>query len=531
MLTFVQVTDPATIHSPLAVAVAVGTDAAVHLDDQLQVVLDDATVAELTKLADVLEASATPITVHVEPALLAALRGSQPALADRFAAALKKATVLSAPELPLDVSAAAAADQRALYTQWLAGGEDLFGTSDLPGTTLRAATAVTTPLSEPGGELLRDLGTRLLLLPPDIYDSLGGSIRGYTDTSQLVRVRLSDDRSFDAAIVDRAIGRRLANPSDQPYLDAVYTTVDLLADRQDFIDRQLDPARRTVLIGTSDLGLPDPAVLGPLTELITSTAGLSVSSVSQLGASTDTMVYDGGPLTVDLPATTDATIAGRIAVRDDLAARADQTRTMLTADNPLPSHWQSQLDVLPSSAVSEAQVVAIQQQMMGDFDVVRGSVEPPHGLDFTMTGRTGTLRLKLRNTADYPVNVRVRLGAASNKLTFPPENVYQLAPNDTTELHFEIKARANGRFPVYLTLLAPGDTATVANPLSRTRFTATVFGFSGLGNLVTGAALLILLTWWVHHIRTSRRRKAAEAAMRRHPVGAGMTASSSVPDP
>ena len=100
-----------------------------------------------------------------------------------------------------------------------------------------------------------------------------------------------------------------------------------------------------------------------------------------------------------------------------------------------------------------------------------------NGLDFTMTGRTGTLRLKLRNTADYPVNVRVRLGAASNKLTFPPENVYQLAPNDTTELQFEIKARANGRFPVYLMLLAPGDTGTMANPLyAQTRFTATVYG-------------------------------------------------------
>ena len=81
---------------------------------------------------------------------------------------------MSAPQLPLDPSAAAAADQRRLYTQWLAAGEDLFGTADLPGTTLRAATAVTTPFSEPGGELLRDLGTRLLLLPPDIYDSLGG---------------------------------------------------------------------------------------------------------------------------------------------------------------------------------------------------------------------------------------------------------------------------------------------------------------------------------------------------------------------
>ena len=91
----------------------------------------------LTRLATILETSAMPVTVHVAPALLAALRGTQPALADRFAAVLGKATILSAPHLPLDPSAAAAADQAALYTQWLAAGEDLFGGADLPGTTLR----------------------------------------------------------------------------------------------------------------------------------------------------------------------------------------------------------------------------------------------------------------------------------------------------------------------------------------------------------------------------------------------------------
>ena len=141
-----------------------------------------------------------------------------------------------------------------------------------------------------------------------------------------------------------------------------------------------------------------------------------------------------------------------------------------------------------------------------------------------MTGRTGTLRLKLRNNADFPVSVRVRLGAASNKLTFPPEDAPRAGSRTTTtELKFEIKARSNGRFPVYLHAARPDDTG----PNRRTRCTSRpgspppVYALSGLGNLVTGAALLILLSWWVHHIRSSRRRKATEAGVDgRHPVSA-----------
>lgn len=543
VVTFVHEPDPTATATPLAVAVAVGTDAAVHLDDSGGVVLDAATLADLTKLVTILETSAMPVTVHVAPALLAALRGTEPALADRLAAALGNATILAAPRLPLDPSAAAAADQGPLYTQWLAAGEDMFGGADLPGTTLRAATAVTTPLSEPGGELLRDLGTRLLLLPTSIYDGLDGSIGGFNDGTQLVRVRLADDRSLDAAVVDRFIGPRLATPSTTNFLDAVYDTVDLLAARQDIVDRGLSPARRSVLIGTDRLGLPDPATLGPLTSLIATTPLLTASSVDQLGANTDTMLYDGGPSTVDLPATTEASIADRIAVRTDLAARGSQVQSMLLPENTLPAQWQAKLDLLPSPAITDAQVALIANDLSAQYAQIRAAVEPPQDLDFTMTGRTSTLRVKLRNNADFPVRVVVRLGAASNKLTFPAEAPQVLKANDTTELKFEIKARANGRFPVYIALLAPSDTGPNPNELARTRFTATVFALSGLGNLVTGAALLVLLTWWVHHIRTSRRRKAAERARLRHPATTDEPGSddpaatpveataSSVPDP
>jgi hypothetical protein len=520
VITFVQrdVATGATPAAPLAVALAVGTDAPVVLDSTGAVTIDAATIAQLTTLVQILETSAMPATVRIAPQLLSSLGRTDPALADRFAAVLDTATILSEPVLPLDPSAAAAANQRDLYTQWLADGEDLFGSADLSGTTLRAATAVTTPLSEPGGALLRDLGTRLLLLTPSLYDSLAGNIGGFTDTSQLIQVHLDDDRTFDAAIVDPIIGKRLDETSPTPFLTAVDTTVDLLADRHDIIGRGGNPRRHTVLIGTDGLGLPDPTTLAEITKLITTTSGLAVSTVSQISATTDTLLIDGDEVTVNLPATTPADISARITMQTSLRASGAQVASMLTEGDPRPAAWQAALDSLPSSAVTDTRATQISDSLQAQYAAIRSAVEPPPGLDFTLTGRTGTIRLKFHNSADYPVNVIVRLGAASNKLIFPPEHPRTLAANADTEIKIQIQARSNGSFPVYLTVLAPLDTAGT-NPLAPVRrFKATVIALSGLGNLVTGAALLILLSWWLRHIQTSRRRKATIAARSRHPV-------------
>ncbi len=522
VITFVQrdVAGDATPAAPLAVALAVGTDAPVVLDDTGAVSIDAATIAQLTTLVQILETSAVPATVRIAPQLLSSLRRIDSALADRFAAVLDTAMILSAPVLPLDPSAAAAANQRDLYTQWLADGEDLFGSADLSGTTLRAATAVSASLSEPGGELLRDLGTRLLLLTPSLYDGLDGSLRGFTDTSQLVQVRLDDDRTFDAAIVDPRIGARLEQPSPTPFLAAIDTVVDLLADRHDIIGRGGNPRRHTVLIGTDGLGLPDPATLAQITKLISTTPGLAVSTVSQISATTDTLLNDGEEVTVNLPATTPADISARISMQTSLRASGAQAASMLTDSDPRPAAWQTVLDSLPSSAVTDARATQISDTLQAEYAAIRSAVQPPPGLDFTLTGRTGTIRLKFHNSADFPINVIVRLGAASNKLIFPPEHPHTLAPDADTEIKIQIQARSNGRFPVYLTVLAPLDAAGT-NPLAPVRrFTATVAALSGLGNLVTGAALLVLLSWWLRHVRIGRRRKATSAARGRHPVTA-----------
>lgn len=504
----------------MAVALAVGTDVPVVLDTTGKVHFDAATLAELTTLVEILETSRMPATVHVAPQLLAGLRQADPALADRYAAVLAKATIISAPVLPLDPSSAAAAGQGQLYSDWLAAGEDLFGSADLPGTTLRAAVAVTAPLDEAGGELLRGLGTRLLLLPADTYDTLDGNIGGYT-TTQLVRVRLDDARSFDAAVVDRGLAEDLAGPSAQPFANAVYATADLLAARQEIISAGGDPRRHTVLLATERIGLPDPVTLAPITSLVASTPELAVSSIGQLSASTDVQTVDGRDVTVHLPANVGAEDLGpRLAVQAELRAATTQTASMLVDGDPRPAQWQAQLDLLPSTALDAQGAATITGSVRSQLASIRSSVQPPSGLDFTLTGRTGVVRLKFYNSASTPLKIRIRLDAAAGKLTFADEQEKVLAPAMTTEVEVSIRARANGRFPVYLTVLAPADLAG-RNPIAQSRLTATVLGLTGLGNLVTGAALLVLLTWWVRHIRLNRRRRAEAATLERHPVSAG----------
>jgi hypothetical protein len=530
LLTFVN-RDVAEGEQPaqaLSVALAVGTDAPVVLDTNDHVVLDEGTIARLTTLADVLEASAIPATVHVAPRLLTALRDTDPDLASRLTTALSDAQVLSDPSLPIDPSAAAAAGQQQLYTQWLVDGEDQLAAGGLPGVALRTAHIVTGPLSEPGADLLRDLGTRLLLLTPAVYDSLDQSIGFIADTTQLVNIGLSANATLDAAIVDRRFGDMLATTAADPNLNAIYATAELLGTRQEISNRGEDPGRHSVLLGTGDLGLPVASTLGPFTALIAHTPGLAVEAVSQITGRTDTQLRDGQELEAFLPAGTGASVQGRIDLKNQLLAETVSTSSMLDASDPLIPQWNTQINSLPSSAVSDANAAALKASLEAQFAAIRGAIVPPSRFDFTLTGRSGTVRLKFGNTSDKTLHIKFRIGG-SGKIDSPDQSL-DLPPNETLEVGVSLRAKSNGRFPVFLDVLTPHGERLVPQPV---RLTVTVTALSGLGNLATGAALLLLFTWWARHIRQSRRRRRSALALVRHPVSlaAAMAAESAALSP
>lgn len=503
----------------LPVAMAMATTSPVVIDDNDEVVVDEAVLAEFGRLADLLEASSMPVAVRVPPALLIAIgqHGSDgAALAARLAAGLAKNEVLSSPRLPLDPSLAAAAGQQGLYTQWLRDGEDDLAAA-ISNPSQRTIVFMNGPLSDAGGALLRDLGARLTVTTPKIFDALPESTGIYTDFSLLVHLEVADGARMDAAVTDRDMGPLLERRTAAPTLTGIYAVTSLLAYRQEIVDAEGDPARHGVTLGTTDLSLPQIDTYRAITTLLTDTPGLQPITVDTLGIRTNHLVLPNfGEVTAGLPDTVDGNLSNRIDVVDSLTSAALSTASMLPVDDVRTAQWQATISRLPTSALTDDQVDRLATDLRGQFQAVRSSITLPASFSFNLTGRSTTVPIKLYNSSDVPLTVLVRM-SSSKLVEGNRDKLAVLPPLSFQEVPIKIEARTNGEFQVTLQVLTPaGDELAPAVPLF-----ANVNALSGLGNLVTGALLLVVLTWWVRHLRLNRRNRAASRAADRHPVNNG----------
>ncbi|MEY4010875.1 MAG: hypothetical protein RLZZ93_1568 [Actinomycetota bacterium] len=508
-----------TFLHPLLVAFVASTRQPVQLDDLGDVVLDDSAIAELTRLADLLAASPVPFTVQVPPVVLSALADTDPALSRRLVAAIGRNDILSAPVLPIDVSSAAAAGRDALYTQWLRDGEDALAAAvDTP--SRRTLVLATSPVTTDGATLLRSLGARLLVMPAAVFDALPASPATTADSTGLVGLDVGDGVTLDGVIVDRAVAAALDRAANDPVLTAIQVASDLLAARAAIATGDTggtgdsggagDPSRHGVTIGAADLGVPGIEPFVSIAELLADTPRLvRVTSLDDLSVRADRVEQDGEPLVATLPADADGEVGRLSALADELAVQSVAVASMLPDGDRIAAEWARLTSLLPTSALSDDQVAGIadriRQQQRGFLE----AIEVPVGFSVNLTGRRGTVRVNLRNNSEVPLDVRVRL--TSSKLQFPDGEppVVALQPGVFTEVQFNVVALSNGRLPATLDVFTPEGDTRLAPPVP---VTLSLTALSGIGNLVTGAALLVLLTWWVRHIRKGRRQRAAEAA-------------------
>ena len=165
----------------LSVGLAIGTHSAVHLDSKGTTSLDErSTIDEMTKLADTLDAlnvNATPSTVRVAPGVLNGLQQLDPSLFARLIESLQLHQVVAEPQWPIDPSAAADAGQGPLYTRWLRDGQARLGLLGLGPSTITTSTIFADePIGGDGAALRFDLGAALMVMTPQLYDSLEGTI-------------------------------------------------------------------------------------------------------------------------------------------------------------------------------------------------------------------------------------------------------------------------------------------------------------------------------------------------------------------
>jgi len=505
LVTFVHrvPSDKETSEQPLSVAFALATRQPVRLADDGAVVIDQPTVDELQRLTDLLDRAPVPITVQVPPAVLVHLVDTDPALARRLAAAIERNDLLSSPSLPIDVSSAAAAGKSALYTQWLRDGEDALAAAvDQPSQRTLVFTPAT--VSTGGAALLRDLGARLLVMPPDVFAALGPDSAA-ANPSGLVGLDLGDGVSIDAAVIDRATAAVLE--SDDNLLAAIVTASNLLAERAALAETD-EPTRHGFIIGAADLGLPPLEPFLSIAELLAETPGVRVTTLDDLSVRADRVTADGQPVLLRLPDTAADDVAQRSTLADELAAQSVAVASMLPEGDRRTAEWSRLTAVLPTSGLSDAQATAISTRIRQEQQSILSAIEVPDGFSVNLTGRRGTVRVSLRNNAPVPLDVRVQMTASKLQFPEPPPTV-TLAPGAFTEVQIEVVALSNGRIPATLDIFTPQGDTRLAPPVP---VTLSLTALSGIGNLVTGAALLVLLTWWVRHIRRGRRQRTADRA-------------------
>ena len=473
--------------------------------------------ARLTELAQLGEVIAAPLTVSVPPVVATALDDDLP-LAARLRAALSGDEGLALPQMQLDPSSAVAADLVDTFTRELREGEDSLRGA-LPSTAIRRAAWLTAdPLSADGASMLRDLGVQLLVIPFDAYLALESNQTretraDLTDPTLLIGAGLPGGGDLAVSVVDPINELLDTERTDDatPAEVAVHLFADLMAMRI-----QLGPAARSFVLATPDLGIPDPDVLTIIEDFVDEHPDVGFQTLSFVPGTTGPFLINGAQVRVTFPAVAGPDLTERVHDIDLVRLHVEHVATMLPADDPRPQQWRAELESLISTGIDDATVTRRLARIEAELLTIERAIKPPAPFTFTLAGETSTITLRFGNTSDTPLRIVVSVSGPS-RLTFPePDTEVVLTPGAITDVTVPIRARSNGTSEVSVEVHTPsGD--VIGEPIV---LTARVNALSGLGQLLTGAALVVLATWWFSHFRRTRRQRlqrGSELSRNGHP--------------
>jgi hypothetical protein len=185
---------------------------------------------------------------------------------------------------------------------------------------------------------------------------------------------------------------------------------------------------------------------------------------------------------------------------------------MLPPADPLPVSMAARLRVAVDGSLDATQRQAYLDAANGQLNELADAVDPVATRRITLASRSTEVPITLHRRIDRPIKVRVHL--ESPKLSFPDNDVLITLDAETVQQRITVKARANGTFPLTVSIMTPDGDVAVAAPTELTVHATTLSGF---GVVLTVGALLVLATWWVRHLRRSHRVKAVARGVQHHP--------------
>jgi uncharacterized protein DUF6049 len=347
------------------------------------------------------------------------------------------------------------------------------------------------------------MGAGLMVITPGLYDSLDGTIFFFSDNKgQLIQAQLPIG-TFDTAVIDHGISDLLANPLATPELTRIYIVANLLALRQGIEIAGDSVDSRSVVIGTPDLGVPDAALFGPVTSLITQTPGLKATTLDDVAVRTEPLLIDGVEHPVTLPDVDGKGLATRVFKQATLNNEIGGVESMLPQGSDEPQGWHDLADLLPTTALAVPDADAMITTVESQLGEVRASVQVPEPYTVNLAGRSSTVRIRFVNNSDVALKIKVELTSPSGKLVFanPPDPV-ELPPGVPTSVPIGVEARSNGTSGVSLDVFMPNDVELVDTIPLKFRVNAL-----GVGNVVTIGVFVLVVLWWLEHWRSTRRKR------------------------
>ena len=131
------------------------------------------------------------------------------------------------------------------------------------------------------------------------------------------------------------------------------------------------------------------------------------------------------------------------------------------------------------------------------------AIQPPSRQRITMTSRSGSIPMLIRNSLDH--DVIVRLDFNSDKLDFPDGDSlpWRLSPG-VNQVQVPVRAKTSGDAVLEISVNSP--TGLLA--LGESQLTVRATSLSGTGVGIAAAALLILMVWWARNWWSRHRSRS-----------------------
>jgi hypothetical protein len=391
-------------------------------------------------------------------------------------------TLSATTQVPYNPSAIGHAELQELFARQLTAGEDAT-TALLQKAPLRDTAVLADPLTTAGATLLRDLGTRQVILTPSAQKSFDAPL----DSTVSYSAKLPDGPYYANVMENDAL---------TPLERATRISAELIVQRQEISFTSTAPQQRQILLSSSTGEIVNVVVMRQLFRIINSSPVLAFTSQPVLPST----IVSSQPIA--LRANEDTSLVALRATLDKLLPRIANTSSMLVANDPRSVTWNALIAYSAARTVTPAQSAAYTRAISASLSDVRGAVSLPKSTDFTLSGHNSEIQLQVKNSSSSVLKVTLRYRSA--KLTFPQRfQVVELPANSSTNIAVKVVARSNGRFPVYFQIYTPRGNSPLTEEL---KVTARVSALAGLGLVVSATAIIVLLTWWAHNWRSRRRR-------------------------